>query len=111
MASRFPGGTLINGKRPRISLSRRREEEDDYDEQEIQFERFGNYTQRIQRAPAATGIRAVVAVERPATGGTLRERLARAWPRQYRLEPNGDLSRISARTAPDQQPNKGHHVT
>lgn len=111
MASRLPDGTLINGKRPALSFSALRDEEDGYDEQQIQFERFGNYTQRIQGAPAATGIRAVVAVERPGTKGTLRERLARGYPRQYRLEANGDLSRISARTAPDQQPNKGHHVS
>lgn len=98
MASRLPDGTLIKGKRPALSSSQKREEEDAYDEQMIQFERFGNYTQRIQGPPPDSGIRPVVAIERLRPMVPIRERLARDCPRQYRLESNGDLVRISFRS-------------
>jgi hypothetical protein len=83
---------IINGRRD-ISPSKLRAEEDAYDEECLQFERFGNYEERIGPSLAVNRC-AVAPVDRTEIVGTLRERLAKNHPNKYRLEESGDLTRL-----------------
>lgn len=80
--------------REKPSLRQIREWEDEDDARQISFERYGNYVRQVGASPVPTF--ALPSTDRPhGPRMPLRERLALLYPKQYRLDEDGSLRRLS----------------
>lgn len=82
--------------RERPSPAKIRDLEDEADARQISFERYGNYVRQVGGSPVPTY--ALPSLDRPhGPRIPLRERLALLYPKQYRLDEDGSLRRMSTR--------------